>query len=293
MNNNFSIAFHLGSLEVRWYSIFILVGIIATFITAITQAKIQKIPIRPLENFLIIGLVCSYIGARIWFLIGNHSYVRSFYDVIAIWNGGVSIEGAAITGSLSGLIYFNHIRHKYKVSMWIYFDIIMSSILIGQVIGRWGNFFNQEILGPKTSHNAFPLFLLPNYIRDHLLYSNDPIGTYRQPLFLYESFFNFLTFIFLLFITNNKYLLKRISNKFFKRLITFEDGSRALYWFVWYGLLRTILEPFRGNVDILKINSFPISELISVLYFLIGSFAFAINQKYIILNFWEKRIRIL
>lgn len=295
MDNNFSIAFNIGSLQVHWYSIFMFLAIVSTYTVAISQAKLKKIPIRPLENFLFIGLISGFIGARIFFLIGNHTYVHSFYDVIAVWNGGISIIGGVIFASIAAIVYFLNIKNKYEISMWVYLDIILTSVLIGQVIGRWGNFFNQEILGPKSNPNSFPLILFPDFIKNHLHYSKqgmmDPEGTYRQPLFFYESFLNFLMFVYLLFLVNNKRLIKKV-NKKFTVLIKFNNGSKCFVWFMWYGLLRIILEPLRASIDILQINHFPISLLFAFLFFMFGTLCFLFNQNIIEWNFWKKNVKI-
>lgn len=306
MNNDtsFRIAFYIGPIPIYWYSIFMLIGIIVVISLVIFEAKKRKLPIRPLENFAILAIIFGFIGARIWFIIGNHSNIHSFLDVIAVWQGGIAIEGGVFTDLIVAMIYFSKVKMKYDVSMWEYFDIILTNALLCQAIARWGNFFNQEILGPYTSPNSFPLFLLPNFIKDHLHLPSDPSNTYRQPLFLYESFLNFWMWFFLFFVFGRhpwksklykKFNLKNSKHKSIIWLtsVKLEYGSKGIMWFVWYGLIRMILEPFRDEGDILRIGPVPISIVVSAIFFVCGVIFLLINQRKIKWQIWEEKIRIL
>ena len=202
-NNTFRIAFHLGRWEISKYAIIALAGIIITLIAIIVQAKRRKYPIRPLEKLALIVFPLAVIGARFWYVIGNwKATVHNFWDIFAIWNGGVAIEGAALFVTLGCVVFFWRSKYKYGISMWKYFDIIGPNVFLLQAIGRWGNFFNQEILGPVSSLSSFPLNILPSFITKHLYLASENINghiNYRQPFFLYESIIDFSLWLILLF----------------------------------------------------------------------------------------------
>lgn len=138
-----------------------------------------------------------------------------FWKKFAFWEPGMSIHGGVLFGVIVGLVFFSLYKHKTKVSLWVYGDCIIPNILLGQVIGRWGNFFNHELLGAIVGYSNIldassisALSWLPAFIRDNCfqLLGGEPEMTanglyiFRAPIFLYESMANFGFWIFITFL---------------------------------------------------------------------------------------------
>ncbi|MGL5268274.1 MAG: prolipoprotein diacylglyceryl transferase family protein [Spiroplasma sp.] len=143
-----------------------------------------------------------------------------FWKKFAFWEPGMSIHGGVLFGAIIGLIFFTFYKRKTKVSLWVYGDCIIPNILLGQVIGRWGNFFNHELLGAiigysKTldANNIAALSWLPAFIRDNcfqLSYGTpemtiDGFYVFRAPIFLYESMANLGFWVMLTFLLPNMF----------------------------------------------------------------------------------------
>ncbi|MDR3163810.1 MAG: prolipoprotein diacylglyceryl transferase [Mycoplasmataceae bacterium] len=236
------IAFSIGEFAVRWYSLFIFIGFFfAILLTIIKLWKFYKVPVDPFYWYCMMGIPTSILGGRIWScMIGD----AKWYEFFNFATGGMAIEGAVILTVILGLCWFPYILRKPKyqvrdifsepvavrqVSTWVYADAIVPTILIGQIIGRWGNYFNQELYGPIVTNEAFA-----NWLKIHLPYmyvQND--GNYHQPLFLWEGLLNagglLLLYIGAEFVPNKK------------------SGDLAISYFLWYGIVRLCLEPLRAS----------------------------------------------
>lgn len=249
--------FYLGSFAVHWYSIFVFLGIVAVMTASLLRAKfVYKISLEPIENFIFIALPVCLIGARLWYVLGDLQQFNSIWEVFDLWQGGLAIEGAVLAGLVAGFFWFRFASKYYETPLSVYFDVIVPNLLLAQAIGRWGNFFNQEILGPIAPSG---LFWLPEFIRDHLHYSLDPTGTVRHPLFLYESCLNLLGWGLIIFV------LPKIT-----KINLHQLGSSACCYLIWYGLIRFVLEFWRTDVNIMHIGPIPFSTLISAWFFAFG-----------------------
>lgn len=291
LQNDFSTAFKINDFEVKWYGILITLGFVFAIILACVKLeKWYKISSNPFYWFVFIGIPTSILGARIWsFVIGDASknlsegvnFISAFFD---LRSGGLAIEGGVLFTVIAALIYFPlilkkptyHVKTKIgkefyvkQVSMWVYADAIVPCILVGQVIGRWGNFFNQEVYGPVATADqlAWLKTLMPG-VYNHMYID----GAYHQPFFLYESFINFWFFIALY-----------IGGEFTKKR---KAGDLAIAYFICYGLLRTCMEPFRySNFQ------FVTSIVMSALFFVVGIILLVLNHlifsKHRDFKFWE------
>lgn len=172
--------------SIHIYSVLMAVAILVVVFCSWLKMYRRNIPTRTLEGSILIIVLLGLLGARLWYVLNHTDTIKSFIDVIAVWQGGLAIQGGVTTGLIVGLIIFYRASKKYQISMWVYLDCILPNILLGQAIGRWGNFFNQEILGADVGQ---PFLWLPSWINDHLHYPDESIGSlvYRHPLFLYES----------------------------------------------------------------------------------------------------------
>ncbi len=225
--------FQVGPFTIRYYALIMLGGIIAAAILSYFQAKRQgKNPDVILDSltWIVLGGV---IGARIWHIltptasnveqgITTMYYLTHPLDAIAIWKGGLGIPGAIAGGALAFYIYAR--RRKLHFGEWA--DVFAPGLALGQAIGRWGNFINQEVYGsPSTLPWAItidPAYRLPEF---------KDIATYH-PLFLYESIFNLLNMGFLLW----------LSRKYADRL---KGGDVFLTYLISYPVFRFFMEYLR------------------------------------------------
>ncbi|MDD2492360.1 MAG: prolipoprotein diacylglyceryl transferase [Bacilli bacterium] len=261
------IAFEIGNLEVRWYGILIVTGVLLALFMGLREGK--KIGID--EDFIYTGLIIclplAMIGARIWYVLFNLGSFDSFAEVIGLKGGfsGLAIQGGVIVAIIFVLIYC----HKKKVSPYRLFDILAPGLLIGQIVGRWGNFCNHELYGQMIEDVALFQKILPDFITNNMYISGGYLlpgltAGYYHPMFLYESSLNFVGLIIIL-------ILRRKS----KRL---ESGDFLGFYLIWYGIVRTITESFRHEGEVLLLGNIRISVVMSIV-FIIGGILFLIFKR--------------
>ena len=251
-------------LGIRWYAIFILTGIILAVWHGIREGK--KLGIY--SDFIYWGvIVCvplAIAGARIWYVLFNLSDFDSLADVLGITSGGLS--GLAIQGGvIASICYISWWCHHKRVPLYKVFDIVAPGFLIGQILGRWGNFFNQELYGGVVENTKLFKALLPSFITENMLID----GEYRHPVFLYESLLNLVGLI-IMFIVRRKD----------KKLLS---GDLMGFYLVWYGAVRTFTETLRthgDDNDPLKIGPIYVSILVSVI-FIIAGISFLILKRFV------------
>lgn len=223
------IAFQLGPFTVRWYGLLISSACIIGTYLAYREAKKQDLDPDRILDFILLVVPLAIIGARLYYVIFNWSLYRDEpAEIIAIWHGGLAIHGAIITALLVGY-YFTR---KYKINFWQLADIFAPSLVLGQAIGRWGNFFNQEAYGTPTD--------LP-----WAMYID---GAYRHPTFLYESIWDAAIFIFLIW-ARRKPFMKR--------------GEVFLTYAALYSFGRFFIEGLR--TDSLMLGPLRVAQVVSLL----------------------------
>ncbi len=246
------IAFSFGNLEVRWYGILLTLGIMLGVCYAIFRSKHEGISTDDVLDFAIWTVLLAIIGARLYYVLttlknasGGWNY-HSFVDVIAIWEGGIAMYGSIIGGALA-LIIVSKVKKYDKSKILKLFDMVAPGVMLGQIIGRWGNFVNGEAHGIEVSENFF--------LRMGLMGAADGASykyfTYFHPTFLYESAWNLIGFILI--------------NAFYKKKKF--DGQITLAYLAWYGFGRMFIEGLR--TDSLYIGVFRISQVIGFLCFVI------------------------
>ena len=190
------------------YSFTMTMAILITALLCYIKFKRRNIPAQPILGSLVIVVPIALLGASFFGkLNGSDEGVPSnWWTLFYFWVGGLSIHGAILFGSVAGVAYFSVFSRRYNVSMWVYVDVILPNVLIGQVIGRWGNFFNHELLGNVVNKSS--LDWLPAFIRENCfkLIGGSPETNmaghivYREPIFLYESFGNFCAWAVITFV---------------------------------------------------------------------------------------------
>ncbi len=252
------VAFSVFGCDIYWYGVFIAFGVFIAAVVLYKEAKRTGQSPDTYMDFLIFGIICGVVGARSYYLIFHDGSLRDF---IYIRNGGLAIYGGVI-GGVFAIVCFTKFK---KLNMFQFTDTCAMSMLIGQIIGRWGNFVNREAFG-KATNSLFAMALKVESVNGLDITKNLTQATYNNsvypvmqyggvsyiqvhPTFLYESFANFclLTFIF-----------------FYRKKKRFE-GELTVIYFAGYGLIRFCIESLR--TDQLKIFGVPVSMLLSALLF--------------------------
>jgi phosphatidylglycerol:prolipoprotein diacylglycerol transferase len=236
----------LGPISIHLYSIMIFIGAIVAITIISKEGRKWNIPESFIVNMAVMALIFGVIGARIYYVIFNWEYYgHNLPDIFKIWEGGLAIHGGIIAGLIVVLVY----AWKYKVNMLRLLDIIVLGLIVGQAIGRWGNFFNGEAYGIATTLETLKAYHLPNFIIEGMNIG----GIYYTPTFLMESLWCLLGFVVLLVVKNRKY------NKI---------GQVTSCYLMWYGFGRFFIEWFR--TDSLMLFDFKIAQIISIIMFIIG-----------------------
>lgn len=218
----------IGPISIHWYGLAIVIGIILAILITLYIAKLYNIKRDLVFDLAFYLLIFGIIGARLYdVLLFLPYYINSPISVFKIWEGGMAIHGGIIAGILT--IYF--FAKKHNLSFWKLSSLITPGIALGQAIGRWGNYFNQELFGlPSSLPWSIPIDIANrpiNYIQN----------IYFHPTFLYESLGNLLIAIILILIIYYIFKKGKLNNKSFI-IIT------ALYM-VLYSILRFSLEYIR------------------------------------------------
>ena len=250
-------SFKIGNIEIAFYAIAILLGILVAFVFLLREAKKLGISSEDIYLGTLITLPLAIIGARIWFVLFNISSFSNFAEVLGFRNGhfeglsGLAIQGGVIVVFITLLVF----SKKRGISLYRLLDAAMPTILIGQIFGRWGNFFNQELYGPVIQTEWYRTFI--HAIFGGQMYIN---GAERHPVFFYEGFLNTLGVIFMFVIRrkDKKYLL---------------SGDMAGIYLVWYGTVRIFTESLRLNSGVaepLMLGPIPVSIALSVIFIVCG-----------------------
>lgn len=238
----------VGGFSIYWYGVIIAVGFILAVIFAFSSLKRYKIKQEPFIDCVLAGLIAGVVGARLFYVIFSwDSYKDNLMEIFNIHNGGLAIYGGIIGGLGAACITAKIV----KVNIPAMLDIGGIGFLIGQGIGRWGNFVNQEAFGTPTD--------LPwGMVSENT--GNIPV----HPCFLYESLWCLLGVLVL-------YIVSRKWRKF--------DGQIFLMYIIWYGLERMIVEGLRTDSLMTPFLGLRVSQIISGALVIIGTVLLIINLK--------------
>jgi phosphatidylglycerol:prolipoprotein diacylglycerol transferase len=237
------VALRLGPLTIHWYGILMGTAFALGTLLAYRQTKKEGYDPEHIMNLLMFIVPAAIIGARAYYVLFElHRYTDNFWKVFAVWEGGLAIHGGLIGGTLAGVWYVRK-NHLPVLKMA---DIIAPSVIIGQAIGRWGNFINQEAHGGPVSEAFISKF--PEFIQKQMFIQ----GQYVHPTFLYESVWNIFVFFIL--------IISRTKKKF--------DGQIALMYLVLYSVGRFFIEGLR--TDSLMIGPLRTAQLISLVLIVVS-----------------------
>ena len=234
--------FSLGPVSIHMYGLIIAFGLFLAVVYSMRRAKQFGVT----EDHILDGVLWvtpfAFICARAYYCIfqWEELYASNPISVFYIWNGGIAIYGGVL-GAVAGIIVFCRIK---KISLGAALDLVLLGFLIGQSIGRWGNFFNREAFGAETD----------TWLRMGLLDPATGVVTYHHPTFLYESAWNALDFVILHFLSKRREY----------------DGQIALGYVVWYGLGRTFIEGLRTDSLYIPGTQLRVSQLLAAVSCLIA-----------------------
>ncbi|WP_298785387.1 prolipoprotein diacylglyceryl transferase [uncultured Marinococcus sp.] len=235
------VAFEVGSVPIYWYGILIGLGALLGYILASYEAKKRGLPEDIFADLLIFAIPISIICARLYYVIFEWGYyAQNPGSILAVWEGGLAIHGGLIGAVLTGIV-FSKIK---RVSFWKLADIAAPSIILGQAIGRWGNFINQEAHGGEVSRSFLEGLQLPEFIINQMYIE----GAYYNPTFLYESLWNIAGFLLLLGL----------------RRVNLRRGELFLTYVIWYSFGRFFIEGMRTD-SLMLFDTIRVAQLISVL----------------------------
>lgn len=238
------IAFSIGPIPVRWYGIFMTSAFVLGVLLAQYHAKRSRIDPEHILNMAMYIIPLAIIGARIYYVIFEWPYyVLNPLEAFAIWHGGLAIHGGLIGGLLGGFYYVR----KHRLPFLLVGDIMMPSVILGQALGRWGNFMNQEAHGGPVSKDFISHF--PAFIQQQMLIN----GVYYNPTFLYESLWNIIVFV----------LLVSMLYKFKKF-----DGQILFSYMILYSIGRFVIEGMR--TDSLMLGPIRVAQLVSLSLIIAG-----------------------
>lgn len=244
------IAFQQGVIEIRWYGIIIAIAFLAGLFISTKIAKQKGENSETILDLAFYLLISAIVSARLYFVICDWSYYKSHLnEIMHIWQGGLSIHGALIGGFFTLLIFCK----VKKLSLFKYADILACGVIIGQAIGRWGNFFNSEAFG-SPANLPWKLYIpVTKRPVDYINYE------YFHPTFLYEFLWNILCFCILYFGVI-KYSSKVHGYALFSYLILYSTG-------------RFFIEGVRID-SINSIFGLPVAQFISLILIFIGIVGF-------------------
>ncbi len=228
--------FGIEGLNIAWYGVIIGLGLLLGVALACHEAKRQNLKSDLILDFLFLALPIAIVCARIYYVAFEwDQYAGNFMKMIAIWEGGIAIYGGVIGGFIAALIFSKH--NHFPLFRLI--DLVIPSLILGQAIGRWGNFMNQEAFGNLVTNPSLQFFPFAVFI--------EQLGEWHQATFFYESIWNLCVFAVLIY---------------FRKKTKFSGQLLATY-FIGYGLGRFWIEGLRTD-SLYLFPGFRVSQAVSL-----------------------------
>lgn len=236
----------VGPLTIYWYSFLIALAVLIGYNIAVNYSKKLNYRTSDIIDMTLNLAISAIIGARLYYVIFNfEAYEDNLLEILMIWKGGLAIYGAII----GGILYILYYCKKKDLKILKILDIFSLSLLLGQAIGRWGNFFNSEAYGGITTYEGLKSEFIPEFIIEGMYIE----GAYRHPTFLYESVWCLIGVVILYFIRKKDFSV---------------NGRQISFYLIWYGIGRLIIEGLRS--DSLYIGTYRVSQIVSVISIIIG-----------------------
>ncbi len=242
--------FHIGSLEIKFYGLIMAIAMLIGVLLACKLAKKRGIKSDDIFMLALIVLPCAIVGARLYYCF-FYEYDYTFLEIFKIWQGGLAIYGGVI-GGIIGVVIYSLIKKDWKL-IFVLMDVCAPCLILGQALGRWGNFFNQEAYGNMITNTSLQWFPFGVWIEDE--------SAWFQATFFYESLWNIIGFAILLF-TYHK---------------TKQTGITTATYLIWYGLGRTWIEGLRSDSLYIGATGIRVSQLLSMILVVVGIIILSIS----------------
>ena len=240
--------FGIEGWSIAWYGVIIAVGMVLGVILAIYRAGKQGLKDDLIFDFILLALPIAIICARGYYVIFEwDSYSGDILSIFKIWKGGLAIYGGVIGGLVTAILFCRH--HKFPLFRFL--DLVVPSLVLGQAIGRWGNFVNQEAFGNLVENSSLQFFPYAVYI--------DALGEWHQATFFYESMWNVCLLVAILIVSRKEP----------------KTGTMTCMYFVFYGLGRFLIEGLRTD-SLYIISGIRALQVLSLLLILGGMLLYVV-----------------
>ena len=240
--------FGIEGWSIAWYGVIIAVGMVLGVILAIYRARKQGLKDDLIFDFILLALPIAIICTRGYYVIFEwDSYSGDILSIFKIWKGGLAIYGGVIGGLVTAILFCRH--HKFPLFRFL--DLVVPSLVLGQAIGRWGNFVNQEAFGNLVENSSLQFFPYAVYI--------DALGEWHQATFFYESMWNVCLLVAMLIVSRKEP----------------KTGTMTCMYFVFYGLGRFLIEGLRTD-SLYIISGIRASQVLSLLLILGGMLLYVV-----------------
>ena len=252
--NNFDpVAFQILSLEIRWYSLAYIIGIILGWIYCKKRLIKDQYILSLFDDFITYLIIGVILGGRLGYVLfyNFEYYLENPMEILMVWNGGMSFHGGLLGIVVASKIF----SKKYKLDQFIFLDLVALSAPIGIFFGRVANFINSELYGTETDLPWSVKFILIDNIK-------------RHPSQLYEAFFEGIVLFFIL-------------RYFFKKQYLNRPGQISGLFLIFYSLFRFLVEFFRlpdQQMGYLILN-LSMGQLISIVFLIIGTLLFFLKNE--------------
>ena len=241
------VAFELFGLQIYWYAIIIVSGIALALWMSNREAVRVGLKEDDMTNFILWALPIAIIGARLYYILFDlEPYLADPIQIFNTRSGGLAIYGGLIAAVIVLIVYP---RHNF-IDPWLFLDVVAPGVMLGQAMGRWGNFTNHEAYGGETTRQFLESLHLPQFIINNMYID----GAFRQPTFFYESMWSLLGLILILII-RKKVVVKR--------------GELFLGYVTWYSFGRFFVEGMRTD-SLYFFGGLRVSQVLSLVLFVGG-----------------------
>ena len=241
------VAFELFGLQIYWYAIIIVSGIALALWMSNREAVRIGLKEDDMTNFILWALPIAIIGARLYYILFDlEPYLADPIQIFNTRSGGLAIYGGLIAAVIVLIVYT---RHNF-IDPWLFLDVVAPGVMLGQAMGRWGNFTNHEAYGGETTRQFLESLHLPQFIINNMYID----GAFRQPTFFYESMWSLLGLILILII---------------RKKVAVKRGELFLGYVTWYSFGRFFVEGMRTD-SLYFFGGLRVSQVLSLVLFVGG-----------------------